>query len=204
MRRLRASRTRRVLRKILPTVLVGLVVVGVMTVGNPALAQEPPDLQDSGTASTDKADSKISSLLRNALNELRSTDRVGGTVREAVTRSTETAEGGSAPAAKELAVDGEDGARAGADGPATGTGDDLVRFDGAGNVQVYIFLTSNDEAALQRVRRAVTRVEIENLDAKIIQAWVRVEHVEALAALDGVRRVAVPGLWGHQGRTRCH
>ena len=37
---------------------------------------------------------------------------------------------------------------------------DLVRFDNAGNVEVYIHLKSTDEASLQQVRDAVVRVEI--------------------------------------------
>ena len=190
MRRLNASCTTLVPRKILAAGLVGLAVVCMIAVDNPALAQEPPDPRDARIASTDKADSNISSLLRDSVNEFRKTDSVGSAEPGARTRNAATSISSTSRAAKDLPADGEDGAVE--DGPATDTGDDLVRFDEAGNVQVYIHLKSTDEAALQRVRRVVARVEIENLDARIIQTWVPVENLEAIAALDVVRRVTLP------------
>ena len=192
MRRLNAACTTLVPRKILVAGLVGLVVVAMMTVDNPVLAQEPPDQQDAGIASTDKADSNVSSLLRDSVNEFRKTVGVSSTEQGVTTRKAATAEAGSSRAAKDVAVESEDGARVGEDSSATGTGDDRVRFDGSGNVQVYIYLESTDESALQRIRDAVSRVEIENLDARIIQAWISVEDVEGIAALDVVRRVTPP------------
>ena len=192
MRRLNASCTTLVPRRLLAAGLVGLVVLCMIAVDNPASAQQPPDPQDAGIASTDKADSTISSLLRDSVNEIRKTVGVGSTEPEATTRKAAAADASSSRAAMEVAVDGEGGAREGYDGSPTGAEDDLVRFDGAGNVQVYIFLKSNDEAAFQQVRRAVTRVDIESLDAGIIQAWVPVAKLEAIAGLDVVRRIAPP------------
>ena len=69
---------------------------------------------------------------------------------------------------------------------------DLVRFDNAGNVQVYIHLESTDEASLRQVRNAVERVEIEGSEYGLVQAWVDPDDLGAVASLKAVKRITPP------------
>ena len=69
---------------------------------------------------------------------------------------------------------------------------DLVRFDNAGNVEVYIHLDSTDEASLQQVRDAVEKVEIEGAEYGLVQAWADPDNLEEVASLDAVKRITPP------------
>ena len=69
---------------------------------------------------------------------------------------------------------------------------DMVRFDRVGNVQVYIHLESTSDSALEQIRDAVARVDIESVEWGIVQAWVPARDLAALADLEVVKRVTPP------------
>ena len=68
------------------------------------------------------------------------------------------------------------------------TAENLVRFDDASNVQVYVRLAPTNEAALQQVRDTVEWVEIEGPEYGLVQAWVDPDNLNALANLVAVKR----------------
>ena len=65
-----------------------------------------------------------------------------------------------------------------------------VRFDGDGNVQVYLYMWLSNDEALAALRAMGARIEI--VQAGIVQAWVPVKELEQFAALDIVREIAPP------------
>ena len=152
-----------------------------MPVGNTALAEEPPE-QESSEVSSGKSDSKISQLLL---------DSVG----EAIT--VDPSDGGALAAGQARSIDGTardelSNAITKAEILSSETVDDLVRFDRGGNVEVYIHLESSDEAAFQQVRDAVVRVEVEDTDHGIVQAWVAPQDLGTVASLGAVRQITPP------------
>ena len=152
-----------------------------MPVGNTALAEEPPE-QESSEVSSGKSDSKISQLLLDSVGEAITVDPSdGGALVAAQARSTDG-----------TARDELSSAITKAEILSSETVDDLVRFDRGGNVEVYIHLESSDEAAFQQVRDAVVRVEVEDTDHGIVQAWVAPQDLGAVASLGAVRRITPP------------
>ncbi len=152
-----------------------------MSVGNTVLAEEPPE-QESDEVSSGKSDSKISQLLLDAVGDPITDDPSdGGELVAAEARSI------AGPATDELAS-----GITKAEILSSATVVDQVQFDESGNVEVYIHLASSDEAALQQVRDAVVRVEIENADHGIVQAWVTPQDLGTVASLGAVRRITPP------------
>ena len=167
----------------LAAILTVLVIACLVTAGYPAFAQGPPEQEGTGTSSTGKSDSNISEFLLYSINNRGS----GGMQQGEVTRDSGNGD---------TKGDGKaDSTGAGSTGEVDDEGSkigDLVRFDESGNVEVYIYLKATDETALQQVRNAVARVEIENTDAGIVQAWVDPDDLNTLAALDVVREISPP------------
>ena len=155
----------------LTAILVVLAIVSLAAADHPVFADDPPGQEDEGTSSFAKSDSNVSQLLQDSVKEFRET----GALRGATPKDSSTRE-----------------SRATREAVSSGKPDELVRFDSAGNVQVYIYLKQTDETALRQVRDAVARVEIEDKKSGIVQAWVAPEDLETLAALDVVQRITPP------------
>ena len=157
----------------LTAILVVLAIVSLAAADHPVFADDPPGQEDDGTSSLAKSDSNVSELLRDSVKEFRETGALPSAAQ------TKDSPGGTR-------------SRDGAVVPSSGKPDELVRFDSAGNVQVYIHLKHTDDAALQQVRDGVARVDIEDKRSGIVQAWVAVEDLNTLAALDVVQRITPP------------
>ena len=146
-------------------VLVLLLLLGLIVDGAPAFAEGSPPAPG-------KDDSKVGPLLRGLLRESSASTqpRAAQQQREApdyaVTRGLD------------------------ADAPPSEPQRDLIRFDDAGNVQVYIYMESTDEEALAELQELGARIEI--VHAGIVQAWVPPAALEAFAALDIVRDISPP------------
>ncbi len=80
----------------------------------------------------------------------------------------------------------------GKDSPSPEPGDDPVRFDSSGNVQVYIHLENADDAALQQLRDLGATIEITNADRNVVQAWLPTAALERIAALSAVTEITPP------------
>ena len=72
------------------------------------------------------------------------------------------------------------------------TDEDPVRFDSAGNVQVYIHLENTEDATLQQLRDLGVDIEITNSDVNIVQAWVPPSALDEIAALESVQEITPP------------
>ena len=155
----------------LTAILVVLAIVSLAAADRPVFADDPPGQENDGTSPFTKSDSNVSQLLQDSVKEFRET----GALRGATPKDSSTRE-----------------SRATREAVSSGKPDELVRFDSAGNVQVYIYLKQTDETALRQVRDAVARVEIEDKKSGIVQAWVAPEDLETLAALDVVQRITPP------------
>jgi subtilisin family serine protease len=69
---------------------------------------------------------------------------------------------------------------------------DMLRVDGTGRIQVYVFVTEASEQTLDSLRRHGLDVEIVNSDFAVIQGWVPVTNLEALAAEPVVLNIRPP------------
>ena len=67
-----------------------------------------------------------------------------------------------------------------------------MRFDSAGNVQVYIHLENTDDHSLQQLRDLGATIEVVNSDWDVVQAWVPISALDELAALDAVQEITAP------------
>ena len=180
----------------LAAILIVLTVTCLVTVGGPVFAQGPPEQESGGVSTPGKSDSNISQFLLDSINNRGS----GGTQQrvgtgDAVTRdSTGGSRADSSVAGSGGTDEGEEllSGVSKDDFETSQTVNDLVRFDSAGNVEVYIHLKSTDEASLQQVRNAVERVEIEGAEYGLVQAWVDPDNLGAVASLDAVKRITPP------------
>ena len=180
----------------LAAILIVLTVTCLVTVGGPVFAQGPPERESGGVSTPGKSDSNISQFLLDSINNRGS----GGTQQrvdtgDAVTRdSTGGSRADSSVAGSGGTDEGEEllSGVSKDDFETSQTVNDLVRFDSAGNVEVYIHLKSTDEASLQQVRNAVERVEIEGAEYGLVQAWVDPDNLEEVASLDAVKRITPP------------
>ena len=68
----------------------------------------------------------------------------------------------------------------------------LVRVKDGGLVQVYVYLKQADEAALEALAEQGLETEIVNRSLKIVQGWLPYQKLDAVAALEGVRRLRAP------------
>ena len=161
------SHSRRRLRAALALLLVLLT----LTAGAaPALAEAPPD------TAAGKDDSKVSPLLRSL------TEQPG---EGAEPRSSQQGEAPDASAAIPRGAP-----RAGAPPPDSSL--DLVRFDEDGNVEVYVYMSSTDEAALAELRELGAQIEIVGGEWGIVQAWIPPAALDQFAALEVVRDITPP------------
>ncbi len=177
----------------LTAILLVLVLACLAASGYPAFAQGPPQNEDGDSSTVNNAPG-ISQILLASIADRNS----GGGSQQGViprdtglpgldTKSEGVAEAGFAgkpvPGSAEFTPTAED------DGPDL---EDAVKFDDDGNVEVYIHLHSTGEEALRQVRNAVVKVEVENTDAGIIQAWVDPEDLDKIASLGVVNRISPP------------
>ncbi len=133
---------------------------------------DPPLTVSPGLVHT-KEDSKVSSILR-------------GFLREPLTVvQTDAPMTGSTSKADAARLEADPGLRA-------GLTDDVIRFDESGNVQVYVHARTTGEGEIAALESLRARVEVVNHDARIVQAWIPVTEIDALASLDFVRRVSTP------------
>ena len=134
----------------------------------PALADGPPEAA--------KDDSKVSPLLRGLAEQ-----------------PGEGAEPTSAQQGE--AVDDGAAVSRGAPGggaPPPDSSLDLVRFDEDGNVEVYLYMSSTDEAALAELRELGAQIEIVGGEWGIVQAWIPPAALDQFAALEVVRDITPP------------
>jgi subtilisin family serine protease len=75
---------------------------------------------------------------------------------------------------------------------ATRLSSDLLRMDDAGRVQVYVFVTEVSAQTLDSLRRHGLDVEIVNADYAVVQGWIPVMNLEALAAEQVVLKIRPP------------
>ena len=113
--------------------LTFLALLSLAAVGTPIFADGPPVQPDELDSVLIKDHSKVSLLLRETVQEFQET----GSVSQATLRGEPDGNFGET----------ED--YAGAPGSSSKQPNNLVRFDGAGNVQVYIHLTSTGEDTLE-------------------------------------------------------
>ena len=67
-----------------------------------------------------------------------------------------------------------------------------VRVDDQGNVQVYIYTDATDELSLSRLHNRGVRTELVRPDEGIVQGWVPVDRLTAVADLKFVTRITPP------------
>jgi hypothetical protein len=69
---------------------------------------------------------------------------------------------------------------------------DTLKVDGTGRVQVYVFVTEVSEQTLDSLRRHGLDIEIVNADFAVVQGWIPVTNLEALAAEPVVVKIRPP------------
>ena len=69
---------------------------------------------------------------------------------------------------------------------------EFLRVDTAGRVQVYVSVTDTSESSLNLLRRHGLDIEIVNRELAIVQGWVPVENLEALATEAVVVKIQPP------------
>ena len=74
---------------------------------------------------------------------------------------------------------------------------DALKVNSAGRVQVYVWVTDTSEQALDTLRRHGFDIEVVNKDFGIVQGWIPVENMEALAAEPVVVKVRPPSYGTH-------
>ena len=84
--------------------------------------------------------------------------------------------------------------RAGCGGSVSG---DALKVNSAGRVQVYVWVTDTSEQALDTLRRHDFDIEVVNKDFGIVQGWIPVENIEALATEPVVVKVRPPSYGTH-------
>ncbi len=67
-----------------------------------------------------------------------------------------------------------------------------LKVDGDGRVQVYVSVADTSETALGVLRLHDVEIELVNDDFRIVQGWIPVERLEALAAEDVVLKIRPP------------
>ena len=67
-----------------------------------------------------------------------------------------------------------------------------MRFDSAGNVEVYAHLASTDEVSLQQIKDALEMVVMEGPEYGLMQAWLDPNDLEIVANLIAVKRITPP------------
>ena len=72
-----------------------------------------------------------------------------------------------------------------------------LKMDSAGRVQIYVWVTDTSEQALDTLRRHGFDIEVVNKDFGIVQGWIPVENIEALAAEPVVVKVRPPSYGTH-------
>ena len=160
----------------LATILSVLSITLLIGVGYPAFAQGPPEQQS-------KEDWAVSPLLRHLIQQQESAASQaapqpdsGAMVRGQLPGNGAAPKGGPAVS----------------DSQSSDYLDDKVRFDSSGNVQVYIKVVDMDDDTLQQLRALGATLEIVNSDWSKLQAWVPVNRLDDIAALDKVREVTLP------------
>ena len=81
---------------------------------------------------------------------------------------------------------------AGALGAAGQFSSDTLKVDNAGRVQVYVTVVDTSAATVATLERHGLDIEIINLDFAIVQGWIPVENLEALAGEPMVVRIRPP------------
>ena len=74
---------------------------------------------------------------------------------------------------------------------------DALKVNSAGRVQIYVWVTDTSEQALDTLRRHGFDIEVVNKDFGIVQGWIPVENIEALAAEPVVVKVRPPSYGTH-------
>src|SRR5882724_5954325 len=74
---------------------------------------------------------------------------------------------------------------------------DALKMDSAGRVQIYVWVTDTSEQALDTLRRHGFDIEVVNKEFGIVQGWIPVENIEALAAEPVVVKVRPPSYGTH-------
>jgi hypothetical protein len=74
---------------------------------------------------------------------------------------------------------------------------DALKVNSAGRVQIYVWVTDTSEQALDALRRHGFDIEVVNKDFGIVQGWIPVENIEALAAEPVVVKVRPPSYGTH-------
>ena len=69
---------------------------------------------------------------------------------------------------------------------------ETLKVDPAGRVHVYVSVTDTTDATLDVLHRNGLDIEIINDDFRIIQGWIPVDHLEALAGEPGVLKIRPP------------
>ena len=148
-----------------------------LTAGASALANSPAD--ENG-----KVDSPVSPILRQFIEQRQADDSQS---------SSATEEGVHVRSQFGQSADGKGKSDSGAGIPTPAESSyDPVRFDSAGNVQVYIDVESTDDATLQQLRDLGAKIEVVNSDWNKLQAWVPVSALDQMAALEAVNKITPP------------
>ena len=164
-----------------------LVLVGLLA-GAGAVFADGPKSPPSQSGPPGKSDSKISPLLFGVTSDAHTQPRT-----DRVTRSAAGAQRAQRSQAGELTIDPEvtlpdprvDEVLIPQPLPA-------VRVDDQGNVQVYIYTYATDDLSLSRLHNRGVRTELVSSDEGIVQGWVPVDNLTAVADLKFVTRITPP------------
>ena len=74
---------------------------------------------------------------------------------------------------------------------------DALKMDTTGRVQIYVWVKDTSEQTLAALRRHGFDIEVVNKDFGIVQGWIPVENIEALAAEPVVVKVRPPSYGTH-------
>lgn len=75
---------------------------------------------------------------------------------------------------------------------------ETLKVNSAGRVQIYVWVTDTSEPALDTLRRHGLDIEVVNKDFGIVQGWIQVENLEALAGEPVVVKMRPPNYGTHE------
>jgi uncharacterized membrane protein len=68
----------------------------------------------------------------------------------------------------------------------------LMKVDGQGNIQTYIYLTEVEDEIIQELESNEVRIELINKEWRLIQAWIPFYRIKEVAKLNSVKSIKQP------------
>ncbi len=156
--------------------------------GSGAVFADGPKAPPSQPAPTGKSDSKISPLLSGVTSGAQTQPRTDrGTRSSAGTQRARRSQGAELTVEPEIPLSDPR-----VDEVIIPQPPPAVQVDDKGNVQVYIYTDATDELSLSRLQNRGVRTELVNVRQGIVQGWVLVDNLTAVADLKFVTRITPP------------